>query len=356
MTIQDAIRSISRNRLATYKDRIGVATDEQSLGLYLWNKKLCSAFLPVLQLLEISLRNAIHIGYLEHQKKQILALGPPPADLNTLLDRAWFKTFFDVNRTQHSESYKQIQLAEHALLKMGRAADIDQTIAKLSFGFWTHLCSKRHNDSNTDSLMLWPTIRDEVFPAAKRGANYLSMREIQETLAQINDIRNRIAHHEPIWHASHLYDLPAFVNKLIRDFEKCLDIIGWINPANLKTVALMESALEFAHLCKPATIHSFQQLGDEFHNVAAVDPAAWAATCLVEERHNGVVITATTQTTVIKSLKDKKTFVLDTMGASAKQASLGLKLHESVNFRPVRWQNGAGKIILLARSVERGHI
>ena len=118
----------------------------------------------------------------------------------------------------------------------------------------------------------------------------------------------------------------------------------------------MESALEFAHLCTPATIHSFQQLGDAFHNVAAVDPAAWAATCLVEERHNGVVITVTAKSTLIKSLKDKKAFILDTMGAWSKQSRLGLKLHESVNFRPARWQNAAGKIALLARAVERGHI
>ncbi len=356
MTIQDAIRSISKNRLATYKDRIGVATDEQSLGLYLWNKKLCGVFFPVLQLLEISLRNAIHLGYIEYQKKQILALGPPPPNLNTLLDRAWFKTFFDANHAQHKESYKQIQLAEQALLKMGRTADIDQIIAKLSFGFWTHLCSKRHNNSNTDSLMLWPTIRDEVFPAAKRGTNYLSMKEIQETLAQINDIRNRIAHHEPIWHATHLYDLPAFINKLIRDFEKCLNVIGWINPANLKTVALMESALEFAHLCRVDTIHSFQQLGDAYQNIVAIDPPAWATSCQVEERHNGVVISVKTNSTVIKSLKDKQMFVLDTMCSWAKQRRLGLKLHESVNFRPTRWQNATGNIILLARSVELGHI
>jgi hypothetical protein len=59
--------------------------------------------------------------------------------------------------------------------------------------------------------------------------------------------------------------------------------------------------------------------------------------------------------TVIKSLKNKKTFVLDTRGKSSSQANLNLNVNEDVHFVPGR-KAVAGKEILLARSLQRGHL
>ncbi len=64
MTIAAITESLSTPRFATYQLPIlGGTSPEQCLGVYLWNKQLASAFLPALQIVEISLRNAIHQAY-----------------------------------------------------------------------------------------------------------------------------------------------------------------------------------------------------------------------------------------------------------------------------------------------------
>ncbi len=354
MTILNAVKSISPNRLATYRERLALQSDGDCLGLYIWNKKLCGVFLPVLQLLEISLRNAIHQGYVEHQIRLLKAENKSDVEIATMIDRAWFRTFFESRKGRYEESWRQIEGAEQKLATMGRPGDIDQIIAKLSYGFWSHLCSDDHDEGKPDSLQLWPKIQADVFPGAMRNGVYISMAEIRQLLVQINHMRNRIAHHEPIWHSKQVYELPGFVNKLLQDFSKCLQVIGWINPSNLKTLALMQSAQEFAHLCTLETIEEYRKKGNTLEEAASLDPLVWEAACRIQDRHNGVVIKVGI-ITVIKSLKNKKTFVLDTRGKSSSQANLNLNVNEDVHFVPGR-KAVAGKEILLARSLQRGHL
>jgi hypothetical protein len=355
MTILKAVKSISKNRLATYRARFDVNTDEKSLGIYMWNKKLCGVFLPVLQLLEVSFRNAIHEGYLEYQKKQLLIENRDRTDLEQKLDREWFKTFFVNNSAAHPESYNHIAQAERALASKQKPKDIDNIISKLPFGFWANLTSKKHDAGQADSLELWPTIRKEVFPGALRGGAMISMKEIQDTIFDINDIRNRIAHHEPIWHAKHLFGQPAFSNKLIRDFGKCLEVIGWINPSNLKTVKLMESVGEFSNLCSEKTISYYMDITNDFSNIIPIDPQAWIAANLQEERHNGEVVNSGNRI-IIKSNINNKRFLLDIYHASNPKG-LALNVGQKVNFRPSRTIGKKdGKEMLLARNTVLGHI
>lgn len=353
MTIANTVKSISENRLATYRERLKLRTDGDCLGLYIWNKKLCGVFLPVLQLLEVSLRNAIHLGYLEHRKDVLLAEGKAEEEIAGAIDRAWFKTFFDLHKTEYAESWRQIEQAEITLQKMNRPNDIDQIIAKLSYGFWSHLCSEAHDDANPDSLQLWPAIQDHVFLGARKSTGFVTMKEIRDLLVQINHIRNRIAHHEPIWHSSQLYDLEGFVNKVINDFKKCLKVIGWINPSNLKTLTIMQSADELAYLCRLQTIDEYRQRGNDLASAEALDADKWANACLLADRHDGVVISVG-RSTVIKSLKDKKTFVLDVFGKWEGQLALQLQKDEHVNFLPAR-KVAKNSTTLLARHVKRGH-
>ena len=51
---------ISAPRLNTYRAFFTPANDVELLGCYLWSKEVASAFFPLLQVLEITLRNAIH--------------------------------------------------------------------------------------------------------------------------------------------------------------------------------------------------------------------------------------------------------------------------------------------------------
>ncbi|MCP1573917.1 hypothetical protein J2S30_002296 [Herbaspirillum rubrisubalbicans] len=330
---------------------MNLVSDEDCLGLYIWNKKLGSTIFPVLQLLEVSLRNAVHQGFLDGQP-QTSANGAGQTPTVTQLDRSWFRTFFEQSQATYTESWKQIVQAEQQLQRQQQVVDIDRLISKLPFGFWSNLCSRTHNESKVGSLQLWPKYQRHVFPGSYKNGNWIAMKEIQESLLQINNIRNRIAHHEPIWHSVKAYELENFVNKLVRDFRKCLDVVGWINPSNLKTVAIMESCTEFAHLCNLQTIETYKQLGRQFHQTSPIDPEQWERSCLVNDRHNGVVISQKNGKTVIKSLKDKLTFVFDDTIVKAP----AYKPHETVNFKPARSINFRGQVTLLAQNVKIGHI
>lgn len=72
MTIYAILNSISQQRFSTYQTAVFKgATDEECLGIYLWNKQLASAFLPALQILEVSLRNAIYQAKIEYEEEVI---------------------------------------------------------------------------------------------------------------------------------------------------------------------------------------------------------------------------------------------------------------------------------------------
>lgn len=50
---------ISNARLSSYKNSLGLNNDAELLGAYSWNLTLVGAFYPLIQLIEVALRNTI---------------------------------------------------------------------------------------------------------------------------------------------------------------------------------------------------------------------------------------------------------------------------------------------------------
>ena len=92
----------------------------------------------------------------------------------------------------------------------------------LSFGFWVSLlgeggCLDAGGDSRADfEATLWRPALRRAFP--HRTA--LSRRQAYKPLNNLRKLRNRIAHHEPI-----------FERRLLDDHQRILDVTGWISPA-----------------------------------------------------------------------------------------------------------------------------
>lgn len=65
-TFQELEKSISSNRLQTYKS-LSIPTDnEKTIANYIYNTRLSENFYLLLQNLEVTLRNAIYDGYNNH--------------------------------------------------------------------------------------------------------------------------------------------------------------------------------------------------------------------------------------------------------------------------------------------------
>lgn len=180
-------QSISESRLGPYR-RAGTSAAE-TFANYLWNIALSESLYPVLQGLEITLRNRIHI-----------------AATATFGRDDWFGSVLV------AQEVRILSIAEARLKQANKLTQPDDLVAALPLGFWVNLFYRRYEQK------LWPRLLKEVFPylpANLRRRNYVSQR-----LAPIRHLRNRVFHHEPVWHWT----------DLAQHHQEVLETIGWINP------------------------------------------------------------------------------------------------------------------------------
>lgn len=263
MTIAAILDSISQHRFATYKSSVfNGASEEECLGIYLWNKQLAGAFLPALQIIEVSLRNAICAAKRRHEET-LIEQRAPAADwpaLKSIIDDQWFVTV--MTERNNRDSWRAVEAAKSQLRKDGKPLTTENLIAKLTFGFWVSMVNRDYSDGRASYLHLWPHLVPEVFPNAldKKQGTPLSVNRISSDLRDINTLRNRLSHHEPLWRSDRTYCVEQAINKVVRDYHKCLDVIRWINPSNLKLLSIIENTQKMSELCDPHALWKNKKL------------------------------------------------------------------------------------------------
>ena len=304
MPLQSIINSLSQRRLSTYKnDNLCDTSDPQSLGLYLWNKQLSGLFFPVLQILEVSLRNAIHTAYIKAKLKEIAIHTPELSQQNKLKEeqQLWFTKIY--TRKNNPTGYHQVSTATDNIKKENKSLSADNYIAKLTFGFWVNMTNKNHRQSNDENqppiITLWPKLTTEVFPNAKdKTGKHLSINHISDELHSINKLRNRIAHHEPIWKITEIFDINDAINHIVRQYDLCLSVIKWINVDNLALISIIENDKMMSQACNPHTIWKNKHLPTGLTDIPSLDN--WYDNHIIDTRRSGTVIHSTTQMAIIK--------------------------------------------------------
>lgn len=333
MTITAITHSLSTPRFATYQLPIlGGTSPEQCLGMYLWNKQLASAFLPVLQIVEISLRNAIHQSYVAAQEAEIERRFPEHiwAAKKEAATR-WFMNKF--SQQNNPDAYRNIEAAKRQLRYANKPITPENVIAKLTFGFWVSLVRKDFDVQRATYLTLWPNLRAEVFPKAVNPAtgNPISINSIGNELKDINKIRNRLSHHEPLWRNSAAYQVEEIINKVIDQYDRCLKVINWINPSNLKLLELIDNNRKMAELCNLHALWKNKQLPAGLATLP-MDPA-WATSVKLDTAHTGVVV-AVISATAIMIKSDKNKAVFHCIDADVEGAMAAYVLGAQVKFYP----------------------
>ena len=106
--------------------------------------------------------------------------------------------------------------AHEALERLGPGYTHDGLITKLSFGFWTYQFAKKQFAASGNSLL-------DIFPNRPSG---VSQKIVFQNLIRINDIRNRIAHYEPICFDK---DTGAISTTLASNrYELIRDLLHWL--------------------------------------------------------------------------------------------------------------------------------
>lgn len=186
------IQALSGERLGAYRDRTG-GDGLQLFSHYTWNMALSESLYPALQVLEVALRNSIHNAARAH-------FGCDD----------WFNDRALVNS---SHEIAALNKAHRTLQRQRRPLDSGRVIAELSFGFWTSLLDRRYEQ------VLWPRLLKAAFPEMPRRLR--TRQNLSRRFQRIRHLRNRIFHHEPIWHWK----------DLARQHRDTLEAVAWIEPA-----------------------------------------------------------------------------------------------------------------------------
>ena len=95
-------------------------------------------------------------------------------------------------------------------------------MAELHFGFWRHLFYARYEK------ILWRPIIKDVFPHAPKSMRTRSA--LGPRIHEAKELRNRVFHHEPIWHW----------HDLVAQHHRILETVGWISPPFAELAALSD--------------------------------------------------------------------------------------------------------------------
>ena len=194
-------QSVSNERLDKYIQRGAQGGDKNLLTHYAWNISLSESFYPLLQCVEVALRNAVH---------------------NAATTAFGRDDWYDIPGLLNKESFDNILKARRDLAKSKKPDTPPQVVATVNFGFWTGLFYSRYDQS------LFLKIAKDTFPHLAKSLRV--SRTVSNPLNSIRKFRNRIMHHEPIWH----------FKDLDTKHDQMLDVIGWVNPAMLEFVSAID--------------------------------------------------------------------------------------------------------------------
>ncbi len=112
--------------------------------------------------------------------------------------------------------------AKAKLAREGKPLEVGRIMAELSFGFWTSLLDARYEQG------LWPKLLKPTFPHMPRQIR--TRKNLSRRLNRIRHLRNRVFHHEPVWHWQ----------DLARQHSETIETIGWISSELRDTMRIVD--------------------------------------------------------------------------------------------------------------------
>lgn len=187
-TLQAIKNTLSEARIETYEAATGVEGDDiATLELYAWNAQVSGALLAPLHICEVVMRNAVSY-VLEEQYGNRWPWSPG----------------FERSLPDPEAGYSQRKDLQHARRNSHTTGKL---IPELKFVFWQKMFTQRHD------MRLWNSHLMHIFPNIDQSKPINQLRkEIYDELEHIRELRNRIAHHEPVFKRNLTDDFSRIVN------------------------------------------------------------------------------------------------------------------------------------------------
>ena len=206
---------ISPARFSTFVE-LSSGDRELAAKLYEWTGSLAGALFTDFRHLEIVFRNRVDQALMAYARSR-------DPNVMSWLDDSWLP---DHTNGWDDGANKAIKEARKVVRDDNPSHDA--VIAQLMFGFWRYVTRGRYEEA------FWLPALDEAFTNIP-GANAVDRRVTLETaMINLNKLRNRIAHHEPIckpWkrHDHGGVELVLSVDDVYQDLKKVLD---WCDPSS----------------------------------------------------------------------------------------------------------------------------
>ncbi|MFW1825126.1 hypothetical protein [Acinetobacter baumannii] len=163
----------------------------EALDLYAWNADVSGALLIPLHICEVAIRNAV-----------------AEAIENVYGDRWPWSVGFERSLPNPRQVYSP---KKDLFNTRSKEQTTGKVIPELKFAFWQSIFTSRHHQR------FWYPYLENLFPNMDTALSIKDRRKlIYSELEQIRRLRNRIAHHEPI-----------FTRNLTDDYQKILSLVGY---------------------------------------------------------------------------------------------------------------------------------
>lgn len=196
---------VTAERLGSYLRACGGDTAD-AFELYEWNMRAAASLMELTSMVEVVVRNSLDIrlrDWAQRRRSGASWLDVAPID---------------------RRGQEDIRRARERATRSGTRPEVHgRVIAELSLGFWRYLVESRYLTA------LWVPATHAAFPYGPVDLR-TRQRDVTFRMQQLNFVRNRAAHHEPV----HQRDLS-------RDFDSAVELAEWISPTAGKWVTAVSS-------------------------------------------------------------------------------------------------------------------
>jgi hypothetical protein len=267
----ERVQALTYARLSNYRSFFGAADDVEVLGLYQWNEDLSAVLFRTISLVEVVLRNRFHY-----------AMSLRYGGVGGHGSKDWY-----ANVALSAHSMSKIRDITHfkrggKILPRIPVPSPDDVVSSLTFGFWPNLLDLKTDLHN--QLVDWGPILLDVLPGHRqRQAAYWAKLKHRDVLFGrldlCNELRNRIAHHEPIWklgalmsEGRHRPGSPLTIQALAPStpaealarlsmlYSRVVELLKWLSPAVASQHVLSDTHLCCLNLLQPQTLAAYRQV------------------------------------------------------------------------------------------------
>ncbi len=265
---------ISVDRLSSYKTIVKKKSPKNLIAAYHWNKHVSSALYPILQCLEVTLRNSVHIAgsslfQASDWYEQALKHG---GDRKFKSDYAkWSQNFYRKSAGYPKQQSKKAWVSNHEnmlktakkhLVRENKPTTASNVVASVMFGFWVSFFEDAYSGTDPKKF-LWPHLETLIF---QKGEAVKNRKQAHALLEELQQLRNRMSHHEPVWKNKSVVDDVTAINFLNIQVDQALKLIKSISSERYEHLLKTGKVSYFRGICSERTLRCYLK-GDAFRKL-----------------------------------------------------------------------------------------